>query len=59
MVQHAQKILSLQWNEPPVLTPPEPNGVGLRWLEATGDLRQETQVGPYHLFNEGCRFFTS
>ncbi|GAB0144114.1 hypothetical protein EsHS_00004603 [Epichloe bromicola] len=42
LIQHAQKILSLQWNEPPVLTPREPDGVGLRWLEATGDLRRET-----------------
>lgn len=37
-----------------MLTPPEPNGVGLRWLEATGDLRQQTQVGPCHLNDEVC-----
>lgn len=57
LIQQVQRILCLQWNELSVLPSPRSNPESLKWLEATGDLRQETRTGPYHGFNEGSRLF--
>jgi hypothetical protein len=57
LIQRVREILHLRWIEPPILPSPSPNPASLRWLEATGDLRPEERIGPYHGFNEGCRLF--
>ncbi|KAG8428699.1 hypothetical protein J3459_002498 [Metarhizium acridum] len=57
LIQQVQRTLCLRGNELSVLALPRSNPVSQRWLEATGDLRQETRTGPYHGFDEGCRLF--
>ncbi len=54
LIEHIQGVVRLRWAGSPSY--PIPNLASV-WLEATGDLRPETRIGPYHNFDEGCRQF--
>ncbi|KAI1426684.1 F-box domain-containing protein [Xylaria sp. FL1777] len=55
LIQRIQRVLSLRWEE---TSASDIAGItGLRWQEATGDLRPETPRWRLHHFDEGCRLF--
>ncbi|KAI0423605.1 F-box domain-containing protein [Xylaria sp. FL1042] len=57
LIQRVKEILRLRWTKSIALSSAIPNQTNLRWLEASGDLRPEMDIGPYRGFNEGCRLF--
>ncbi|KAI5458702.1 F-box domain-containing protein [Mariannaea sp. PMI_226] len=63
LLQRMQRTVAVRKSACPMLSESTPtrhsssNSANWKWLEASGNLRPESSVGPYHGFGEGCRIF--